>query len=422
MDRHYPPSRWDEVSLGALEDEGHLLMRNGFPCGDNNEQGIGVPQLRPMNVDEFCDIDLSHVKYIETRRELADYWLQTDDVVFNNTNSRRLVGKTAVWSSKSKGYVISNHMTLLRLRDKETLDSHFLSFFIYFLWHSGYFEQKRQQHVNQASISLKGLRATIIPLPPLTEQRSIVRVLKGVQTAKKDRQHELELERERKAALMHHLFTFGTNEEPTKQTDVGLMPINWETHRLGDVCQLFQGLCINAKTKHLLVEQSSLPLLRIKDLRENSAERFVSENGWPENALVTESDIIYTRTGQIGLVFRGRVGILHNNCFKVKPTPVLDNDYLFWWLQYPAFRARIINLTSNSAQADITHSLFKAQPILVPPLEEQRNIASVLFACDTKIATVTQEITVLEELFWSLLNKLMNGSLSAVPLIGKVTS
>jgi len=185
-------------------------MRNGFPCGNNNEQGIGVPQLRPMNVDEFCDIDLSHVKYIETRRDLSSYWLCKDDVIFNNTNSRTLVGKTAVWSNKSKEYVLSNHMTFLRLRDRNTLDPHFLSFRIHFLWLSGYFEQMRMQHVNQASISLKRLRAIKIPLPSMTEQRSIVRLLTGVQAAKQNRRRQIKLEQERKDALMDSLFTNGT--------------------------------------------------------------------------------------------------------------------------------------------------------------------------------------------------------------------
>ena len=145
----------------------------------------------------------------------------------------------------------------------------------------------------------------------------------------------------------------------------------WVDTTLGNVCELFQGLCINAKTKHLLVESGDLPLLRIKDLRTNTAEQFVSKSGWPKNARVVESEIIYTRTGQIGLVFRGRSGVLHNNCFKVKPSPILNNDYLFWWLQNPRFRTRITALACKAAQPDITHTLFKAQSIELPPLEYQ---------------------------------------------------
>jgi len=44
----------------------------------------------------------------------------------------------------------------------------------------------------------------------------------------------------------------------------------WEEKTLGEVCSLYQGIAINSKTKHALVEKSDLPLLRIKDLKNNT--------------------------------------------------------------------------------------------------------------------------------------------------------
>jgi type I restriction enzyme S subunit len=130
---------------------------------------------------------------------------------------------------------------------------------------------------------------------------------------------------------------------------------------------------------------------------------------------VTESDIIYTRTGQIGLVFRGRVGILHNNCFKVKPHPVLNNDYLFWWLQNPAFRARITILASKAAQPDITHSLFKAQPILLPPRAYQDQAIALIDEMREQTQRLTalyqEKLVALEELKKSLLHQAFSGEL-----------
>ena len=37
----------------------------------------------------------------------------------------------------------------------------------------------------------------------------------------------------------------------------------------------------------------------------------------PEKFIAKEDDIIYTRTGQVGLVFRKQHGVVHNNCFTV---------------------------------------------------------------------------------------------------------
>ena len=144
---------------------------------------------------------------------------------------------------------------------------------------------------------------------------------------------------------------------------------------LGDICDLYQGLAINKKTKHLLVDKSSNPLLRIKDLRDGSEELYVDESGYPPNAKVDVNDIIYTRTGQIGLVFSGRRGVLHNNCFKVVPRAGIVREYLFWALQGHTFKKKIIDLASRAAQPDITHKLFKVQELAFPSVDEQRAAA-----------------------------------------------
>jgi type I restriction enzyme, S subunit len=135
---------------------------------------------------------------------------------------------------------------------------------------------------------------------------------------------------------------------------------------LGEVCTLSQGLAINKTTKHLLVNKSSKPLLRIKDLRSGSVEKYVAEEGYPAGAEVFSDDIIYTRTGQIGLVFRGFSGVLHNNCFSIRCINGLDRNYCFWWLQERNFRNQIVNLASRAAQPDITHKIFKSQEITLP--------------------------------------------------------
>ena len=244
-----------------------------------------------------------------------------------------------------------------------------------------------------------------IPYPPLTEQQRIVGLLdeafEGLATAKANAEKNLQNARALFESHLQSVFTQRGN--------------GWVEKQLGDVCELFQGLCINAKTKHLLVEKSSLPLLRIKDLRSNSAEQFIAETGWPKNAYVSEDEIIYTRTGQIGLVFRGRVGVLHNNCFKVRPKPVLNSDYLFWWLQNPMFRARITTLASKTAQPDITHSLFKVQPIQIPPRDYQDKAIAVIDGMreeTQRLARIYErKLSALAELKKSLLHQAFTGEL-----------
>jgi type I restriction enzyme S subunit len=53
-------------------------------------------------------------------------------------------------------------------------------------------------------------------------------------------------------------------------------------------------------------------------------------------------------------------------------------------------------------------------------VNEQREIADTLTACDTPIAALEREIAFHEELFRALLEELMSGRLSALPLVEEI--
>ncbi len=164
-----PPLNW---SLVAIQDIA-VDVSPGFASGKHNSNGTGVPHLRPMNVTRDGEIDLSVLKSVA---ESNGTELQQGDVLFNNTNSAELVGKTAVVSARESGYAFSNHMT--RIRPEVGVNSIFMARQLHFLWLTGYMKYRCTHHVNQASVSSKTL-AVGIPflLPPAEEQTRIVEKL-----------------------------------------------------------------------------------------------------------------------------------------------------------------------------------------------------------------------------------------------------
>lgn len=154
---------------------------------------------------------------------------------------------------------------------------------------------------------------------------------------------------------------------------------NWKTCLMGDICVLTQGLAINSKTRNLLVNSSKIPLLRIKDMKNGTREVFVDENNYPPNCLANPEDLIYTRTGTLGLIFTGFYGIIHNNCFKIKLNEkIVDKQFYMYFVSNNRFRDKIIQLAGRAAQPDITHKLFNAQSISFPDLKDQKNIVFLL--------------------------------------------
>jgi len=130
-----------------------------------------------MNINRDGNLDLTTLKYVEGNvpRELSE-----GDVLFNNTNSPDLIGKsTSIQTNVRLGY--SNHMTRLRLEDG--LHPQFFARQLHFLWMCGYFRHRCTNHVNQASISTDPLADTVpIHIPPSAEQTRIIETLDELTT------------------------------------------------------------------------------------------------------------------------------------------------------------------------------------------------------------------------------------------------
>ena len=158
---------------------------------------------------------------------------------------------------------------------------------------------------------------------------------------------------------------------------------------IGNYVTLSQGLAINKGSAHLVSDTKKgkfiLPLLRIADMMGNKYSKYISTDV-TQNVIANTNDIIYTRTGQIGLVFRGFNGVVHNNSFIVTlNNNELDKDYLFVLLQSNFFRNQALSIAKNSVQPDLTHSMFKGILIPVPSKEEQKNIANVYLTLTSRI-------------------------------------
>src|SRR5450432_524407 len=175
------------------------------------------------------------------------------------------------------------------------------------------------------------------------------------------------------------------------------MASKWTTVTFGEVVDLAQGLCFNAKTNHLMAE-TGIPLLRIADLINNKQTKFVNAERVPKKFVASPQDIIYTRTGQVGLVFKGKVGVVHNNCFRVIPQGGIEPDYVYWYLRQPSVIEKACSLAGCAAQPDLGHNAFKSILFTYPEPPAQRRIAGILSAYDELIENCQRRIRILEEM------------------------
>ncbi|WP_084659097.1 restriction endonuclease subunit S [Thermogemmatispora onikobensis] len=260
---------------------------------------------------------------------------------------------------------------------------------------------KMEGTTGRQRLNTEALKTLPVPLPPLPEQRAIARVLRAVQEVMQALRRELELERERKAALMHHLFRYGTRGEPTKQTEIGEIPQSWKVVRLRDIVTLQRGV--------------DLPIQR----RSPGTIPVVGSNGivgWHNQALSDEPvpGITIGRSGSVGsLCYLEQPYWPLNTVLYVSDFHGNDPQFIYYWLHLFGFEKYSQGVSVPTLNRNSVY------PILfpLPPLEEQLQIAQIMAVSDLKITALEQELALYQELFRALLEELMSGRLSVQPLL-----
>lgn len=128
-------------------------------------------------------VDLGTKRVACTPGQLLRYNLVKGDILFNNTNSPDLVGKVAMFQLEGQ-FVFSNHLTRIRV-DRKQMIPEFLHRFLLLLWLTGYFKQQGTQWINQAAINVEALFALAVPVPSLTVQEHIVRILEEAEVLRR---------------------------------------------------------------------------------------------------------------------------------------------------------------------------------------------------------------------------------------------
>jgi type I restriction enzyme S subunit len=260
-----------------------------------------------------------------------------------------------------------------------------------------------------------------VELPAVQEQRAIAQTLDAVQRAIETRQHELVLERERKAALMDYLFTHGTRGEPTKQNEIGQMPESWKVLRLEDVAMIERGKFSHRPRNAPEFYGGKIPFIQTGDVANSNGHiraysQTLNERGLLISRLFPRGTIVITIAANIGFT-----GILDfdsafpDSLIGLTPTEAVLPEYLNYYLvtQQPEMDRK----APRGTQKNINIEFLKPWPVVVPQREEQAAIAEVLKVCDAKIEGLQTETSLLEELFRAMLDELMTSRLSATSLI-----
>ena len=372
-----------------------------------------TPFLRTSNV-LWDEIDLSSVDEMSIpEHELPAKLLRKDDLLVCEGGE---IGRAAIWHGEVETMSFQNHLHRLRPIDPNVEPQFYVFFLQSAFTQLGIFEGAGNK-TTIPNLSRNRLAGLDVPRPTVDQQRAIISVLSQVRDAIRAQNQSIAIAQDLKRAAMHTLFTRGLQGEPRQETKIGPVPESWEVTAIDDVAVATQyGLSMRGRTS------GAYPILRMNcqedgkvhyrhlqfvDLDAESYDRFRVKPG----------DLLFNRTNSIDLV--GRMAIIEDARPAVFASYlvrlVVDAgrcipEFLNYFMNWPRTQEEIKKLASRAVgQANINATKLRTILFPLPPTDEQRSIVAVLDAIDRKIDLHRKKRMVLEELFKTLLHKLMTG-------------
>jgi len=402
------PDEWQWKKLSDLYTDGKVIFQNGFACGKNNQSGLGLSQLRPMNINSSGKIDLTQVKFVEIAKDTARYSLKKDDVIFNNTNSQELVGKTAVWDKELQDSVLSNHMTIIRFSEDSGILPRYLAKYLHSLWGKKYFEQICTNHVNQSSVGINRLKDIEFPLPPLETQHKIVAILENAEETKKLRRQADELTQK----LLQSVFLdmFG---------DPVINSMNWDTKKLSKLCVKIYGGGTPSKSRPEYYE-GNIPWVTPKDMKQDFigdsidhiTEKAIGESSTkliPPNSL-----LMVIRSG----ILKKKLPVAINTCEVTlnqdMKSFIFDNrltDTSFMLYFFKIYQRELLNRVRSVTADNLEFDQIKDIDVILPPIELQHRFSQIVEQVERTRSSQRQSSLEINNLLDALMQKAFTGEL-----------
>lgn len=416
------PTHWKIARLGELGDLVRGVTYKRQETTDTSNPGY-LPILRATNIQNRQLLLEEELVYVKGEKVSDSQLLRSSDVIIAmSSGSKSIVGKAAQFHADWEG---SFGAFCAVFRHNSTIEP----FFIGQVFQTERYREhllKEARGTNINNLSKGHILDYHFPLPPLPEQRAIAHTLQTIQEAKFTRQREIALERERKAALMDFLFSYGTKGEPRKQTEIGDIPESWETNLLGKV------VTFTKKPRDLRYSEYNeipfVPMELIPIAKLFSEEFMLKTNDQLKSGTYFETgDILLPKitpsfeNGKQCIIkeMPTQFGIATTEVIPIREKEgVTDISYLFYYLLLPNVRTSLAGkMDGSTGRQRLRKEALVNLEIPLPSLPEQRAIADIFQAIDEKTASLQKEVEHIDELFHAMLEELMTGQRSAVPLI-----
>ena len=373
---------WTYKKLGEVCE---ILNGFAFKSGKYTEQGIRV--LRITNVQKGFIVDNEPKYYpFDEEQNIKQYMLKENDLLMSLTGN---VGRVGLLQKELLPAALNQRVACIRITFNDIL----LKYIFHFL-NSDCFERDcifNATGIAQKNMSTEWLKKYIIPLPPLSEQQSIVVELDKINeliSQKKAQLKDLD-------ALAQSIFydMFGDPIENEK---------GWEVKKLGEVGEIVAGSTpstsdadnwdghINWVTPAELKEQ----------LYYGETERKLTEKGAKGLTLMPVGTVLLSSRAPIGKLAITKVPMCCNQGFKnIICNKDTNNIFLYYYLSLTIEDVKALG--RGATFKEVSKTAISAYSVPLPPLSLQQEFAKRIELIELQKAQICSTIKDLETLLAS---------------------
>jgi len=214
--------------------------------------------------------------------------------------------------------------------------------------------------------------------------------------------------------------TKGIEHKEFKETEMGMIPKEWEVVRLGDYIDMYSGYAF--KRQDFLSDKSNgTPIIKIGNLQKGSIiideeTDYVSKDFYEKlpDFQLHHGDVLIAlsgaTTGKVSVVDKDLCLALVNQRvgkFKILSPEKVTQEFFYYLSQSDTFKKFVFRNIGQSAQGNLSPNQIKNSEILLPPIPEQKKIAKVLLTIDQAIEEVNEAIAKTERLKKGLMQELL---------------
>lgn len=389
------PEDWGVVCLGDI---GQSLI--GLTYSPKNVSDDGVLVLRSSNVQNGR---LAYEDSVFVKMELPDRVMvkEGDILICVRNGSRQLIGKCALIDKDAQGFAFGAFMSVYRTE---------ASGFVFYQFQSDVIQLQINETmgatINQiTNRDLSGFRI-MIPNSNL-EQTAIANVLSDSDALIDALEQLIAKKQAIKSGTMQQLLTgrtrlpaFALRPDGTpkgyKPSELGDIPEDWEVVSLGDICGLYQPVTISGSQ----LKESGYPVYGANGLI-----------GFYEKYNHEASQVIVTCRGSTcGTVnYTVAKSWITGNAMvvDVDKNKNLDKNFTYYMLSHQDLTVCV----TGSGQPQIVRSPLAAFKVVLPEIEEQTAIATILSDMDNEQQALTQKLDKARALKQGMMQQLLTGKI-----------